>query len=318
MGVHKKSNFVENKIISAAGNVLDDDIVFTDENKNRVFGAVVMCGYAGVGYYIPILFPVVAKDIESAKKILLTYPRVKANVAGCILSIKEISATEAEFIKLINLYDPYLTYSNSKVMIARRKILMPFYAKMLNDKISGHHLSGVEKERLEKLQCCDVDKVKFSEEYGSYYVLQKYFAPSLEKGQIVYPKRINLDNVLRDYFESRTLHLGVKSENMQVISFYLRLFGNHNPLGITLDTHSSQVQFFGDNGERKSKIVSKEFADKIVFNQEFRLRDAVEHKEANSEKTTFEGYGCKAKGVSQIEKFNRRLEKTAELNKRNK
>ncbi len=314
MGIHNKSNVLNNKIISSRGNVLEEDVISPNSEENKFYASVVMCGYAGVGYYIPILFPVYAKDIKSAEKILLTYSRVKSNVSGCILAIKEVSKIEADFIKYINLYDTYLAYSNSEEMIKRRRVMMPYFVKILKDKEEGRHLSGQEKERLERSQIKDIHDLKFADEYESYYVLQKYFAPKYEKGEIVFPKYVNMDCLLKDYFESRTENLGMGNEDLRILLYYLKLFGDDNELGISLDKENKIVKFIAPDREKKEvKIIDKKLIKFLEVEQENRLKNALE-KTKKEQEIPSKSY----KVLSAIEKFNKRMEKTEKFRNKEK
>lgn len=94
----------------------------TEENKEaiinkqsgiRYFAVTCKCGHVSRKHYMPITFPVVAKNRKEAANLARQIPRVKHNHKDAILQNDEISYTGYLDIKEKNLGDPYLNVKSS-------------------------------------------------------------------------------------------------------------------------------------------------------------------------------------------------------------
>ena len=81
----------------------------TNENKKNFYAVTCKCGHTGSRKtYIPIEFPVIAKNAKEAAYIGRHIPRCKHHHKDCVLDVKQISYQEFIDIKKRNARDPYL------------------------------------------------------------------------------------------------------------------------------------------------------------------------------------------------------------------
>lgn len=74
----------------------------------KYFRVTAKCGHVGKNKYIPVEFPIQAKDRKEAAKIARNIPRVKHDHKDAILECVEISYEEWEILQFINNNDKYL------------------------------------------------------------------------------------------------------------------------------------------------------------------------------------------------------------------
>ena len=69
------NNIVKNSIIrDNSGGVMH---IATDGENDKYYAVILKCGHVGVGYFIPVCFGVMAKDLESAIKLAKERSRVQ-------------------------------------------------------------------------------------------------------------------------------------------------------------------------------------------------------------------------------------------------
>ncbi len=301
----EKARIFDNQLITNDGNILDENVLSSNASENHDYAAVVMCGHVGFGYFIPILFDVRARNKEIAKRIIKNAPRVKNNITNCILEMKEISRYESLLIWSINHHDKYLVYDAKKRRVNSRKVIMPEYARMLEDISKGVKLSNTDKVRMKYFDLKDISEIKCANQYYDYQVLQRYFAPEIVGEKICYPKKVNMDVLLKEYFDEFTKHIGIEKEDPFVLLYYYKVFGPENELGISpLD---NKMCFVNQFGEKKSVELPENL--KIVLDEEsdYRLLKALE---SNSKTQSLDTDSADGKSKTGLERFNDRMKKT--------
>ena len=288
----QKANRFNNQLVSPTGYVITD-LGAEDDSQNKNFAIVAKCGHVGDGYFVPILFSTCAKDKESAKEIIRNYPRVKNHVHDCILATKEISYIEDIFIKTINRFDPYLTFSAKKSEMDARKMVASSFIESLS--------SG----RREKKWADRRFNVKLAKDFPPYLTLQRYFSPSLVGEEYVYPKNVDMDLLLRDFFISRTRYLGLQRGNAQILICYYKVFGPDNQFGVQLD--DEKVTYVGENGAKHEILLDKRARATLAIEGSSRLLDAIRAKTPRAENELPQVEG---KAKSGIERFRERIQKT--------
>lgn len=308
----KKAVIKGDQLVGLSGNIFEDGL-YVENGRNKYFAAVVMCGHVGRGFYVPILFPIAAKDAESAKKIVKNFPRVKNNIPNFILSMKEISFLEAEYIRLINHFDSYLTYSAKKPSVEHRRIVLPKYAEKVVDKSKGKKLSPADMRLIEISKIDSPDEIKLAKDYSEYLILQRYFAPSLIGNNIVYPKRVDMDLLLRDYFTNKAEYLGITKGKPALLVGYYKIFGADNPMGIDVDEEN--VYFTDIDGEKRSFPLDSYSHSLLEIEDSTRLADAIKAKTKQNQQTHETACG---KAKSGLERFNERMQKTLQMKGKDK
>ncbi|MBQ7453027.1 MAG: hypothetical protein IJS68_02030 [Clostridia bacterium] len=196
-----------------------------DENKNcKLFGMVVMCGHCTTGHYIPILFSVIAPNMQDAIEKAKHFPRVKFkdNVKNpnAILAAYEITPTESKILFTINDHDPYLTeMKNSKgeQQFVDREVINPNYISKISTIKDGHRIVVP----------------KYSDEYDNKHVLQRFFAPIKQGDKMVYRKAPRKEELLYEYFSEALKDLPISPDVTTALASYLYLYGEPNKMGLS-------------------------------------------------------------------------------------
>ncbi len=297
----EKASRFNDQFFSSLGSVISDSVVSKDFDENKYFAVVAKCGHVGDGYFVPILFSTYAKDKESAKQIVRNLPRVKNHVRDCILATKEISKLEDIFIKAINRYDPYLTYSAKKGNMESRRIVTLAF---LEDARKGYRDRRLAERRL---------VVKVADEYPQYLTLQKYFAPSMIDDKIVFPKNVDMDFLLKDYFVERTRYLGVKRGIASILVCFYKLFGPDNQFGVELD--DEKLTYIGEDGKKHFIDIENCHQSTLNLESDSRLVDAIKAKSPKVQEDFTLVEKVEGKAKSGLERFHERMQKTKKFQK---
>lgn len=234
----------------------------TDESENKYYAAVVMCGHCGREYFMPIMFSFWCKP-EEVNMIARQIARVKRSHKDCILCSGEIDKNLYQLIEEINDGDGYLQpafrgFDDSDV--EERKIVQP---DVLEEYIKERELDGFNKTYKRSHKHYDFHNIKTADMYRDYMVLQKTFAPRIQKRNIkrtvngqtvierktdyVYPSKVKLDSFLDDYLTSSTFKYGIMRKHFSVVAMYYYIYGPQNDLGIKYD--GNQLIFTDQKGE---------------------------------------------------------------------
>lgn len=123
--------------------------------KQRYFAVTCKCGHVRKDFYIPITFPIIAKNRKAAAQIARNKPRVKHHHKYAILQNKEIPYTVYKQLQEDNKNDPYLnvksTYQQKAYHdeIKARRIKEPHKEPHTNESLSKKTMYK-NKERIRK------------------------------------------------------------------------------------------------------------------------------------------------------------------------
>ena len=268
--------------------------VKTGNDKN--YAVILKCGHCGAGYFIPIMFTVASKDIQSAVKSAKLLGRVQRDRSDCVLGAFEITPHERTFIESINDRDPYLRGMIGKDddQIVDRRV----YHEITDSRDSGkdhRNWSGI----------------KTAEDYNPYYALERIFAPRYERGRWVTPNRVNKDEILDEFFLQNTLRFGIRKGQSYVLALYYQEYGKDNILGVEYD--NGYIHFQSD-GKKRTVAVSD--------NQEKRMKAFITKENEALQKKKLEEESLRgqtqdelsaSKAPSRIDRFNARFNKTMQM-----
>lgn len=280
-----------------------EHIVAEEDAQPRSFAVVARCGHVGNGYFIPICFAVMAKDLESAIKLVKERSRVQRDHKDCILAACEISAPEYCLINYHNDRDSYLktNYVDEDFgYVERRRIVAP---ETLKEVLSGkstyvHKLRGVE------LQLPLLEEIKTEDKYETYQTLQRAFAPRLYGDRYVYPTHTNVRDLLDKYYGEIAVLQGILRNKSHPLILYYQIFGEGNELGLTYSY--GEMKYTSLNGNKVYVPVTEEERT-YIENSEF-----VRAKKVKPE-TNFDEIEYKPT-TSARDKFNRRMQRYQEIN----
>lgn len=235
--------------------------IWSDSDKNKAYAVIAMCGHCGDGYYIPIIFPKCCIDAESAIEAVKVIPKVKRNKKNVILDVFEISTLENMFLELVNDRDPYLKgffTKDDKELLDRRVVY----------KESFLEVSKCEKN-LSDIELVEIYGIKTADEYYNNQVLQRYFAPVLQGTRLIFPKKVaNRQEMMEEYYLQNCLRLGIRKNNVTIISLYYQMYGEDNPLGIhyknknfTYKDMHNNIFYFAIPEKHLHKLQEKGFID---------------------------------------------------------
>ena len=263
------------------------------DDSSKHFAVIVRCGHCGNGNFIPIMFPVYCKDIAAAVDLVRTFPRVKRDQRNAIIDAFEITNLECMYLNAINDRDPYLRgfFDKTSPEIEERVVYHEPKAKAILNQYEGYSENILKRA------------VRTSDSFGDSQILQRYYAPRLEGGRLIYPKKVNQRQMLDDYMTQITLDHGVKKKNVFYMTIYYQIYGKNNPLGLVYDpvgwftfkTKSGRMHTFGIDEQyhqflKQSDVVAR---DRLAMQQEAEDKKAEEI--------------AKAKMPSAIDRFNRRM-----------
>ena len=261
-------------------------------NDIKFYGVVVTCGHCSRGYYIPILFSVIAESMEDAIEKVTHYPRVKFNEFGknanAVLVAYEINPTEAYIIHNINNIDPYLCQGrgvNATQELVAREVILPDYIPKVQDERT--HYMAIP---------------KLAEDYDEKHVLQRLFAPSKHGDRYVYHKKYRKEDVLYPYFSQELKHsIPFNSDNVINFVSYLYLYGEPNDLGLTFKNNALHLK----NGEKTISLPLNDDNVEFLEYQYEQRRKAEEIRQARKDKV----HSPEKPMRSQLERFKARMEK---------
>lgn len=123
--------------------------------KQRYFAVTCKCGHVRKGFYIPITFPIIAKNRKAAAQIARAKPRVKHHHKYAILRNEEIPYTVYKHLQEENKNDTYLNIKSTHQQkhyldeIKARRVKEPRQKPHTNESLSKKPLYN-NKERIRK------------------------------------------------------------------------------------------------------------------------------------------------------------------------
>ena len=278
---------------------ISDKVISDNPEENKVYAAILRCGHCGDGYFIPIMFTAKAKDVYSAIETVKTNPRVQRQKKDVVLAAFEITELEQYFIETVNNHDPYLKgwHLKGNDQILDRRVY------------SDNEEHSINKRYNRRL---DDRNIKVADDYRSYYVLERFFAPRMQGDNIVPASRkINRDELMREYFTQNTIRHGMKKGNAFFLALYYQQYGKNNDLG--LEYYNGYITFMND-GKRWTYEVKPEA--EIRLDQKVKEEAEQERLQKQEEEKFLQKKG-KATS-SAIDRFNNRMqrhnEKKSKLN----
>ena len=194
----------------------------TTGDKN--YAVIVTCGHCGHGYSILIMFPRFCQNAEAAIESVRAIPRVKRDKKDFVLDVFEITDIESMFINCINDRDPYLRGyfgKDDKEITDRRVVRRDVLEELLKNNPS-----------VDVRELFDEYRIKTADEYYNNQVLERFFAPRIQGGRVVYPSKVNKEELKEEYFKQNCIRFGLNKNNVAIISLYYQMYGEENPLGI--------------------------------------------------------------------------------------
>ena len=267
-------------------------VVKLKDEINKYYAVIAKCGHCGSGYFIPIIFPIHCKDINTAIEVVKEIPRVKRYQKDVIIDAFETSGLENMFLEVINQYDPYLRgfLSKDDAFVDNIRIIEPKASeKFVNEN------SDLSEDEIKS-------SIKTAEYYGDKYVLQRYYAPIIQGKKLVYPNRINIRQMLDEYFYYAAIR-GLKRHHNAFISLYYQLYGEDNALGLSYD--NGWINFRGENGKLYSISLPEIYDEKIRCN-EFGIAQGQNEEIINFDEEDMSNI------PSALERFNSRMKKHQE------
>lgn len=276
--------------------------MISDEDANTEYYAIIVQGgHCGNGYYMPCLVPINAKSKELAIVSARNVGKAKSFRKNIILGTIKISQQEFHALKNIAMYNLYLTHNDnndSMKRILEARIAMP---EAIDYKGTGAY--GM----------IPLEMVRTADQYPDRLVLQKYLAPSYYGDKLVYPRNINMRNLLDDYFYYNTIELGLNHQRSAIIGYYYQLYGEDNNLKIKYNNGTLSYPY-------KGKIITIPVPEFAIPNlEESKAQFAEEAKRKEKEKQAMKRRNKVRRVVKQksaTEKFNERFKRHLEMKKR--
>lgn len=287
-------------VIRVDGELLDPNgspIGKYNDEDGRYFAVIVKCGHSGKGYYIPIMMTAKCKDMESAIEYVKTIPRVQRNKKDVVIDAFEITADERHFIEAINNHDAYLKNYCTKAdkEIEERKVreTQRNAVSSKGDTYSDHN------------------PVKTADSYGTRWVIQRAYAPTLQGDRYVRPNRVNKDELLHEYFKQATLGLGFGKGDGFFPALYYLVYGKENDLGLEY-VNSGYLTFKNDGKRYTLEIPEISFKTLKPKLDEVAKRETQKKEEFDIDLVSQDEL---PKRPSQTDKFNKRFQKFMEAKK---
>jgi len=192
------------------------ETIYTGQNQ-KFYAVVLKCGHCGTGYYIPVIKGIMAPNMDIACKFARETGRVKRTNKDYLIAICEISQVESMLIQNINTQDPYFS-SLSKYDVNEEEIIN---RRIMNE---DRLRACVEKNQVPEFNTAD--------KIDEYYVVERYCAPSIVGNKIIYPKHINVRQMLTEFFDVKMVRHGLERGTVTALSLYIQIRGDDNPLGI--------------------------------------------------------------------------------------
>ena len=278
--------------VSRDGNNLVDKygspISEVNSDNDKYYAVIVKCGHAGEGYFIPIMYPINAKDKESAIEIVKKVKsRVQRDKPDCVLAVFEIDLVDYLLIELINEHDTYLKGFERKgdESNRHRRVYKEFSQRYMQSRIYNKRL--------------DDREMKTADEYDDDYVLERTFAPRRQGDKIIpAPTNVKKDVLLREFYNKKCMRYGTKGD-IALLSLYYQKYGRNNDLG--LEYEPGYLHMFSE-GKPRTWEVTDVIASHLdpVYQAEKKAA-----KEQRDRETYFSGRNIN--NLSQMEKFKRRM-----------
>ncbi len=264
---------------------------YRESEDDKSYAVIARCGHCGNGYFIPIMFGVVAKDIKTAIEVTKIRPRVKRVGTEAILDAFEITFVQKLFIDAVNSHDSYLRgeVGPNDEYLHRRRIARQEPEKFKHRQDWEDPLHVV---------------YRTSDDYIERDVLQRFFAPERQGDKLVYKNRVNHQELLDEFFYQNTIKLGIIKEYTYFISLYYQMYGEGNRLNITYKNGAFEYPVLSGNIRRVevSDAMIQKLGELGVFNPVKPPEELDNYFPANEVSVP-----------SQTERFQRRLAKTRQL-----
>ena len=294
------NKIVKNSIIrDNSGGVMH---IATDGENDKYYAVVVKCGHVGVGYFIPVCFAVMAKDLESAIKLAKERSRVQRDRKDCVFIAAEITAPEYYLIHYHNDRDAYITtnYAAEDVEhIERRRIISP---ELLQDVLNGKDERLLKGGRMQHVPL--LEEIKTADKYLDYQTFQKAFAPRVYGDKYVFPTRFNAREVLDKYYTEIAVLQGILKKKAYPLVLYYQIFGEGNEIGLTYN--SGEMKYVSLNGNTVYVPVSEAERAHIESSS------FVRAKQPKAPEAMFEDIEY-TPTTSAMDKFNRRMQRHQEI-----
>ena len=172
-------------------------------NKIKQFIVVARGGHCGDGYFVPVVLPIWGKNLEHAEEMALEIPRIKHDQKGAIICAEERTGLETYLAKFIMDRDPYFTSKDvGPSKLDDIKVVSPLRVDAMYKELYDGRIPRIVRENKNFY-------VKTADQFEKRYVLQRHTAPKLIDGKLVFPKRINMDKLLVEYFTQKVKELVV-------------------------------------------------------------------------------------------------------------
>ncbi len=267
---------------------IQDKVVSDNPEENKIYAVILRCGHCGEGYFIPIMFTALAKDVYSAIETVKTNPRVQRQKKDVVLAVFEITPLERYFIDSVNNHDSYLKGYEKKSYdhVHERRVY------------SDSEEYSIGKEHNRKL---DARTIKYADEYEPYYVLERTFAPRKQGNKIVPASRkINRDELIKEFFYQNTQRFGVKKANAFFLALYYQQYGKNNDLG--LEYHDGYITF-----TNKGNRYTVEIRPETDAHLQKKIQEEQEQEKVKKEEAAEMDLGHNKRNM--IDRFNRRMQK---------
>lgn len=282
--------FDGDKVVDAHGGVVRT----MESTAGQDYAVIARCGHCGKGYYIPIMFTANAKDEKTAIKNILLTPRIKRDQKMAVICSFEITREERYFIEAINDNDPYLRgllQAGDELMEIRKLPL----ENMFDD---------IPRKREDIMDKLDINT---RDDIPKYYVLERFLAPYYQGDNLVVPKKFNKEEMLHEHFRQKTIQYGIDRIDSFFPALYYQRYGKDNDLGIAFHDEDGTVSFQSQNG-----YVTLVVPEGVLA----RLREILKNRE-NAVKDQEYFSGREIKRTSQLDRFNRRMEKHKQVSSNN-
>lgn len=265
------------------------DKIYSADSKN--YAVIAKSGHCGRGYYMPVIFYQYCKDAQTAIELIKANPRIQRHQKDVILGVFELSKMERIFLGAINENDRYLTdnIDESTEEIRERRIAYP------------------EREeydpRAKRRRKYNEKAIRTADEYSDEWPVSKYFAPRQVGDKLLYPTKVNKDELLANLFTQSCIKYGIKGGNVAFLTYYWQMYGDDNPLGVTY--YKGHMFYRNKFGNYEGMPISEVLMQKMQESGAFDVQENVEEQQEIIEPKTTK--------KSVLDRFNRRLQKTAEI-----
>ena len=258
--------------------------ITSDDDSDKRFAVIVKCGHCGDGYFIPIMFTIMCKDVETAIERVKANPRVKRDKPNVVLGTFELTQHEQFFIQAINDHDPYLKGFQGKHddQIRERRVYDELSRKYMESRFYDKRRDDV--------------AIKTAEDYHPYYVLERFFAPRFNGERLLHQRKVVKDELLREFFMQNCIRHGIKKGEPFFLALYYQQYGKNNDLGV--EYYNGYFTFEVD-GKKRTLIIAE---DQMKFMDEKVQEEKEIERLKKQEKERFSS-GQRKPSHSQIDRF---------------